>query len=199
MLPILVLMLQTATLDADNYKAAITCAQALTISDASSKSPMQLTSQFTHLMMQAARAKPEGAFFEQLNALSANASNGATMQPAQANLLAPLCDRRFPIARSTAPARLPRDSFHRDVLCFGTLSVLQGAAEEIAKSGSETGLTKIRAGLKPLTDRLTDDELKKRGLGADGAFMKALGDEMLASLPAGNPLTVATACGVTGI
>jgi len=197
MLTVLALMLQTATLDADNAKAAMTCAQAVTIVDSSSKSPLQLTSQFTYLAMQSAKAKPGiGSFFDQLNALSEQVGKDAVLTPEQAKAFAPLCDKRFPIARSLAPARLPSDSFRRDMLCFGTLSVLQGAAEEIAKAGSDSQLTKIKAALTPLTDKMTDDALKKRGLASDGAFVKALGDEMLASLPVGNPMTVAAACGV---
>ena len=196
MLTMFALMLQT-TLDTDNAKAAMTCAQAVTIADSATKSPLQLTSQFTYLAMQSARAKPgTGTFFDQLNALSEAASKGAVITPEQAKVLAPLCDRRFPLARSSAPARLPSDPFRRTVLCFGTLSVLQGAAEEIAKTGDDAGLTRIKAGLAPLTDKLTDDELNKRGLGNDGAFVKVLGDEMIASLPTGNPLTLAAACGV---
>lgn len=199
MLTMFALMLQTATLDTDTAKAAMQCAQAVTVADASIKSPMQLTSQFTHLMMQSAKAKPStGSFFDQLNALSAQASSATPPTPEAAKLLAPLCDRRFPVTRSNAPARLPSDSFRRDVLCFGTLSVLQGAAEEIAKSGDgDTGLVKIRAALQPLTDKMTDEELKRRGLDGDNAFLKALSDEMIASIPAGNPLTIAAACGVT--
>lgn len=197
MLTVLALMFQTATLDADNAKAAMTCAQAVTIVDSSSKSPLQLTSQFTYLAMQSAKAKPgTGSFFDQLNALSEQVGKGAALTPEQAKALAPLCDKRFPIARSLAPTRLPSDSFRRDMLCFGTLSVLQGAAEEIAKAGNDSQLTKIKAALTPLTDKMTDDALKKRGLASDGAFVKALGDEMLASLPVGNPMTVAAACGV---
>jgi hypothetical protein len=197
MLTLFALMLQTATLDADTAKAAITCAKTFTVTDADTKSAMQLTSQFTHLTMQAAKAKPEGSFFEQLNKLSAQASAGPAMTAEQAKPFVPLCDRRFPLARGSAPAKLPSDSFRRDVLCFGVLSVMQGAAEEIAKSGVDGGLTKIKAGLKPLTDKLTDDELKRRGLGSDGAFLKALGDEMLGALSSGNPITLSAACGVS--
>lgn len=197
MLAMFALALQTPTLEADNAKAAMTCAQAVTIVDASTRSPLQLTSQFTYLAMQSVKARPgAGSFFDQLNALSEQAGKAAALTPEQAKAIAPLCDRRFPIARGSTPTRLPADPFRRDMLCFGTLSVLQGAAEEIAKTGSDSGLTKIRAALSPLTDRMTDAELKKRGFVADDAFVKALGDEMLASLTSGNPMTVAAACGV---
>lgn len=197
MLTMLALALQTPTLEADNAKAAMTCARAVSIADSPTKSPLQLTSQFTHLAMQSAKAKPgTGSFFDQLNTLSEQAGKAGALTPEQAKALAPLCDRRFPIARSSAPARLPADPFRRDLLCFGTLSVLQGAAEEIAKNGSDSDLVKIRAALSPLTGRMTDAELKKRGFGADDAFVKALGDEMLGSLAGGNPMTIAAACGV---
>jgi hypothetical protein len=197
MLTMLALALQTPTLEADNAKAAMTCARAVSIADSPTKSPLQLTSQFTHLAMQSAKAKPgTGSFFDQLNTLSEQAGKAGALTPEQAKALAPLCDRRFPIARSSAPARLPADPFRRDLLCFGTLSVLQGAAEEIAKNGSDSDLVKIRAALSPLTGRMTDAELKKRGFAADDAFVKALGDEMLGSLASGNPMTIAAACGV---
>jgi hypothetical protein len=71
MLAMLALALQTPTLEADNAKAAMTCAQAVTIADASTRSPLQLTSQFTYLAMQSVKARPgTGSFFDQLNALS---------------------------------------------------------------------------------------------------------------------------------
>lgn len=197
MLALLALALQTPALETDNAKAAMRCAQAVSIVDAPIRSPLQLTSQFTYLAMQSVKAKPgTGSFFDQLNALSEQAGKATILTPEQAKPLAPLCDRRFPIARSRAPARLPTEPFRRDMLCFGMLSVLQGAAEEIAKSGSDSGLTKIKAALSPLTARMTDAELKKRGFDTDDAFVKALGDEMLGSLPSGNPLTIAAACGV---
>lgn len=198
MLTIFALALQTPTLEADNAKAAMTCAQAVSIADSPTKSPLQLTSQFTYLAMQSAKAKPgAGSVFDQLNALSEQAGKGVSITSEQAKALAPLCDRRFPLARGGAPARLPADPFRRDLLCFGTLSVLQGAAEEIAKNGSDSDLTKIRAALSPLTDKMTDAELEKRGFSSDGAFLKALGDEMIGSVTIGNPMTIAAACGVT--
>jgi hypothetical protein len=87
MLTMLVLVLQTATLEADTAKAAMTCAQALTIVDANAKSPMQLTSQFTYLAMQSVKAKPDGPFFEQLNKVSETAGEGSVVTPEQAKLL----------------------------------------------------------------------------------------------------------------
>ena len=200
MLTLFALLLQTATLDADGAKAARTCAQALVIAGTGAESPMRLTSQFTHMAMQAARAEGADAnFFERLSTLSDEIGKEATVSLDGAKALAPQCERRFPLARSTAPARLPKDPFRRDVLCFGTLSLLQGAAEELRKGGDSTALDKIAAKLKPLSDKLTDDELKKRGLGSDDAFLKLLSSEMLASVDTGNPLSVAVACGVAGI
>lgn len=200
MLTLFALMLQTAALDADAGKAARTCAQALVIAGTGTESPMRLTSHFTHMAMQIAKTEAAGAnFFERLNTLSDEIGKGQTVSLENARALAPLCDRRFPLAHNPAPARLPKDPFRRDVLCFGTLSLLQGAAEELRKDGDSTALDKIAAKLKPLSDKLTDDELARRGLGSDGAFLKLLSDEMLASVDTGSPLSVATACGVAGI
>ncbi|NIJ18637.1 hypothetical protein FHS95_000306 [Sphingomonas naasensis] len=200
MLTLFALMLQTAALDTDTAKAAKTCAQALVIASAGTDSPMRLTSHFTHLAMHAARAEGAGAkLFDRLNALSDEISKQPDLSPENAKLLAPQCDKRFPLTRSTAPVRLPADPFRRDTLCFGTLSLLQGAAQEIGKDGDSAPLNKIAAGLKPLSDKMTDAELAKRGLADDGAFMKALSDVMIASIDMGNPLGVAAACGVTGL
>jgi len=200
MLTFFALMLQTATLDADTGKAARTCAQALVIVGTGTESPMRLTSHFTYMAMHAARAEGAGAkLFERLNTLSDEIVKQPALSPEDAKLLAPQCDKRFPLARSNAPARLPTDPFRRDTLCFGTLSLLQGAAEEISKEGDSSALTKIATRLKPLSDKMTDVELQKRGLASEAAFMKALSDEMNASIDGGNPLAVAAACGVTGI
>jgi hypothetical protein len=200
MLTMLALLLQTATLDSDPAKAAKTCAQVLVIAGTGTESPMRLTSHFTHMAMHAAKAEGAGAdFFGRLNTLSDEIGKQPTLSPESAKALTPTCDGRFPLARSSAPARLPADPFRRDILCFGTLSLLQGAAEELRKNGDSASLDKIAAKLKPLSDKLTDEELRKRGLANEGAFMKLLSDEMIASINLGNPRTVGVACGVTGI
>lgn len=195
MLTMFALMLQTASLDADKGKAAMTCAQALMVADGGKTSSIRLASQFTHLIMQVVDAKPQGKFFDQLNTLSSSVK-GPAYTAEQARALVPACDARFPQARSTAPTKLPRDAFRRDVLCFGMLSILNGAAEELAKNGSNADLIKVRAALKPLGDKLSDAELKKRGLDTEDGFMTMLSNEMLDSLPLGNPTTIAAACGV---
>lgn len=200
MLTLFALMLQTATLDADTTKAARTCAQAFVIAGTGAESPMRLTSHFTYMAMHAARAEGAGAkFFDRLSALSDEIGKQQTVSLDAAKLLTPQCDKRFPLTRSTAPARLPADPFRRDTLCFGTLSLLQGAAEELRKEGDSGTVEKIATGLKPLSEKMTDAELKKRGLADEGAFLKMLSDEMLAGINLGNPLTIAAACGVTGI
>jgi hypothetical protein len=197
MLTLFAMMLQTATLDSDTAKAAMTCAQAFTLADAGSKSPIRLTSQFTHLMMHAAKAKPEGQFFDQLKKLSDAMSADTPMPVERAKQFVTPCHARFPLAVSNAPVRLPSDPFRRDLLCFGTLSLLQGAAEEIAKTGTGADLMKIQVALKPLNDKLTDEEIAKRGLAVEDKFLQTLSDEMLASMQIGNPISVAAACGVS--
>ena len=114
MLTLFALMLQTVALDADTAKAARTCAQALVIAGTGTESPMRLTSHFTHMAMQAAKAEGVSAnFFERLNPLSDEIGKESTVSLDGAKALAPMCDRRFPLARSTAPARLPADPFRR--------------------------------------------------------------------------------------
>lgn len=200
MITLFALMLQTVTLDTDTAKAAKTCAQAFVIAGTGTESPMRLTSHFTYMAMHAARAEGAGAkLLERLNTLSGEISRPGAVSPEQAGLLAPQCDRRFPLTRRSAPVRLPADPFRRDTLCLATLSLLQGAAEEVSKEGDSSALDKIAAVLKPLAERMTDAELRKRGLAGEGAFLKTINDEMTAAIDVGSPLAIAAACGVKGI
>jgi len=196
MLITLALMMQTASLDADPAKAALTCAMAVAVADAS-QGPMRVTSQVSHLVMQAANADPgTKPFLDRVGELTDKA--GAGNQTAEkAKALMPECDRRFPLARASATVRLPRDPFDRDVMCFGVLAMLQGAAKQLEEdSGDASPLDKIETAFAPISDRLTDDALKAHGIASETGFTLAMGNQLKASLALGNAESVARACGV---
>jgi hypothetical protein len=201
MLTLIALMAQTATLPTGTFEAARTCAIATTIAHGAAKSPMRLTSQYTYYVMHATKADLGGkGYFERLQELAESTGSLDKPSDAVAKTLTPLCEARFPRPPIASTPKLPTDPFHRDVMCFGTLSVLQGAAQGLSESGGDAApLAAIEKVLKPLLASLTDEKLKQKGVGDDGAFMKLLGDQMNASMRLGEPVTVAAACGVPGL
>lgn len=195
MLMTLALLAQTVTLDTDPTKAALTCAMSVTLASPG-ENPMRITSQVSHLVMQAAATSPGSVpFLDRVGELTDQAS--ANSQAADATALALECDRRFPLARKAGTVRLPADPFDRDVMCFGVLALLKGAASQLEEDGGDAGpLDKIETVLAPISDRLTDAALKAHGIDSETAFSTAMGDQLKASLKVGNPESIARACGV---
>jgi hypothetical protein len=191
----LALLAQTAGLDADPSKAALTCAMSVAIVDAT-QSPMRITSEVSHFVMQAAKADPgTKPFLDRVGELTEQASAG-TQTPDAAKALMPECDRRFPLARGNDTVRLPADSFDRDVMCFGVLALLKGAASQLEEDGGDAGpLDKIETAFAPISDRLTDAALKAHQITSDAGFAAAMGEQLRASLALGNAESVARACG----
>jgi hypothetical protein len=192
---LLALLAQAAPLDADPSKAALTCALSVSIADASEK-PLRLASQVSHFVMQAAKADPgTKPFLDRVGELTDQAGAGK-QSPDSAKALMPECDRRFPLARTSGPVRLPTDAFDRDVMCFGALALLKGAAGQIEEDGGDAGLLdKVETALAPISDRLTDEAMKAHGIASDTAFAAAMGEQLKASLALGNVESIALACG----
>ncbi|WP_213978869.1 hypothetical protein [Sphingomonas sp. dw_22] len=193
---LLALMAQTATLDADDSKAALACAMAVAVASPS-ENPMRITSQVSHFVMQAAKADPGGKpFLERMGELT-----GAADQTADsAKALLPECDRRFPLARASATVRLPADTFQRDLMCFGILGIFRGAAGQLEEDSGDAGaLDRIQTVLAPISDRLTDAALNAHGITSEDAFSAAIGEQIKASLALGNGEDVARACGVASL
>lgn len=192
---LLALLAQTVALDADPAKAALTCAMSVAITDAS-ENPMRLTSQVSHFIMQATKADPGSKpFLDRVGELTDQAGAG-TQTAESAKAAMPECDKRFPLARTNGPVHLPTDSFDRDVMCFGALALLKGAASQIEEDGGDAGpLDKIETALAPISDRLTDAALKAHGIASDTGFAAAMGEQLKASLALGNVESVALACG----
>ena len=104
MLITLALLAQTATLDSDPAKAALTCAMSVAIADGT-VGPMRITSQVSHFVMQAAKADPgTKAFLDRVNELTDQAV-ASEQTPDFAKAVMPECDRRFPLARRITTVR----------------------------------------------------------------------------------------------
>lgn len=190
------LAFQTATLPAPTFDAAKLCARASAVADAATISAMRRTARYTYFAMHATLASPAGkSYLDRLNEVASQIPSDGTLSEADAKLLTGQCNARF--APPSPPAKLP-GGFDGDLICFLTLSVLQGAAEEIEKSeGDATNLNRIDAALKPLLAKLTDEALAAKGLGDDAKFTSYLGEQAAASLKIGDPIVVAQACGVS--
>ncbi len=201
MLTLLALVAQTATLGTPVADNAMKCGMASILVAASEKPQLRETSHFMYFVMQAAKAAPtDKPFVERVGELAGTAAQTVPIEPETSAATATACDRTYPMARTTVAPRLPANAFDRDVMCMGTLSMLKGAADEMSKDGTDAGAAKrIDAALASIAQRLDDAALAKRGMTTEGAFIVAMGDQLKASLAIGNPLTIARACGATGI
>ncbi|WP_448664588.1 hypothetical protein ACG3SL_07910 [Sphingomonas sp. CJ20] len=189
-----------AALPTQPFEAATMCARAVTLAGMGTKSPLDLASGYTYYVMHATLAKPMGKpFLDRLGTLSGEASSGEPTEAAAAAALVPQCKKRFPIAPAPSAPAMPT-GFDRDVMCFGTLSLLQGAAEEFASNGgAKEPLEHIQETLAPLLARMTDDTLKANGVNGEADFLKRMGDQLIASMKIGEPLAVARKCGLSGV
>lgn len=200
MLLALALLAQTApTLETDNARAGLTCAMAVSVGETNAP-PIRLTAQVSAFMMEAAKASPNGKpFLDRVTELS-NEDSRTLPSLEAAKALLPLCDKRFPLARANGTATLPTDSFRRDLMCLGTLSLLLGAAQELEKQNGDAGpLDKIQSALAPVSDRLNDDVVTAHGIADEKQFANAMGEQVKASLALGNVEVVARACGASGL
>lgn len=185
-----------AAVTGDKAEAAMRCAPA-SIAVGAETPMLRTVSQFMHFVMEAASADGRGKpFLERMGEL-AEAAGKTAATPAVAATLIGDCDQRFPLARSMTRVTLPDDTFRRDVMCLGVLSLLEGAAQEQAKdSGNKTDVTRIAAALGPVHSRLTDEALTAKGYDDEAKFTVLMGDQIKASLVLGNPESVARACGL---
>ncbi|NYT39810.1 hypothetical protein HZY97_03505 [Sphingomonas sp. R-74633] len=184
----LALLGQSAQIDADIGKAARRCAAAFTV-DAKRRgvNPLRTASQIGYLGLAAARA--EGAGNDVLLASASKVLNQASsLIPAatrNSSAIAIACDKRFPLARATAPAPLPSDPADRDILCFAAITLQAGAAAQLPNPAT---LKSIEPLMARFSDRF-DAAIDSKGLPV-GALLDAI-----RSLPdRGNAETIYLSC-----
>ncbi len=198
MLTLLALMAQSATLDADPYVAARTCATA-TMQAADAPLPGFVdASRMLFYTMYGARARPAGKpLMERLNDMTKEPL--PKVNPAEAKLLVLACEKRFPRPATVSAEQLPAKEVDRDLMCYGVLGLLQGVAQSVRGSQpNDPWLDRIKAAADPTEARLTDEVLIGAGLANKEDFMRAYNRQLVASLDLGEPLAVARACGVKG-
>lgn len=197
LLALLALTAQNAVVTTEPAKAAMACATSAVVVSPATDSELRKVSQFMYFAMQAAKAEPgDKPYILRLGEIAGSVDKSQIPAAEAAAATIAGCDRSFPLARSTAPARLPVDPFARDMMCMGVLSLLQGATEQ---AEVDTLNKAVNASLAKVMERLSEDVLTKRGLTTEEAVLGAMGDQVKASLPIGNPETVARACGVSGL
>jgi hypothetical protein len=190
---------QAPALEPDPVQAGMTCGAAAAAT--ASEATVRLTVQASYFVMQAARADRQSRpflerFEDVMRSLAAHA--GALVQSGRlagggGDAILAECDRRFPLARSTAPARLPADPLRRDLTCLGVVSFLEGAAREGPTGGTPSHAEIVRA-QAAYTALLDDERMRAAGLGDDETAMRRIGELTAESLDLGNSEAVTRAC-----
>lgn len=178
----LALLAQDVPVDADTAKAAPQCARVY-MANTPSKDFSGFAQQL-YLGMTAVRAKGGAGDDFLTNSVMAMAE---AMGPAsEGSPTVATCDARFPLARSTTPAKLPEDPADRDILCTGVVSMVAGASQRIAKDGDTTLRDEAMPLLAPFVQRFeAARKVRKIGEGKE-AMARAISDSMRAALDRGN-------------
>ncbi|MEZ0243509.1 MAG: hypothetical protein ACAH11_09055 [Sphingomonas sp.] len=193
---LLALLAQGPTLDADPYKAGLTCADAWVVAaPAENLSRFETTSGVGHYLMQAAAADTKGKpFLDRVTEVN-NAAKPKDVSLADAQALMPQCDKRFPLGRTREPAKLPADPLDRDFLCFAVISIQVGAATGMAREEHDDSMLKRWQPIQDLyAGRLDNARLVKAGLKDGPAVDAAFNRVMLGSLQIGNVDSISRAC-----
>ena len=111
----------------------------------------------------------------------------------QAPRIASDCDRNYPLARSTAPARLPTDPFERDLMCLGTVSFLEGVSRE-SQPGGAPAREEILSAQQAYIALLPDTRTRAAGLPDTAAVTARVGELLDRSIDFGNTEMVSRAC-----
>ena len=189
---------QGPALETSTFEAGKTCGAAAAAT--ASEATVRLTVQASYFVMHSARADPQGKpfltrFEEVMRSLADHA--GALAQSGRlangGGAILAECDRRFPLARSTAPARLPADPLRRDLMCLGVVSFLEGASRQGPTGGTPTHDEMVRA-QAAYTALLDDERMRAAGLGEEEAAMRRVGELTAESLELGNTEMVSRAC-----
>ncbi len=198
MLTLLALMAQTATLDADPYVAARTCAVATIRTIEGNDLGFVDNARFMFYTLHAARARPEGKpMLDRLGEVMTETLPEVAKGDA-AGVIAQ-CEKRFPRPARVTAANLPKNPLDRDIMCVAVLGLLQGSAQSVREDHpDDPWLDRVRTPMTTIMARMTDEAMARAGLGDDAAIGAAFERQIRASLDLGDPLAVGRACGVEG-
>lgn len=192
MLPLLALLAQTATLEADTATAAMRCARAVSAAGGESAPHLTVTAQASYFGLQATQADLRGQpFIQRLREVTDAFGASASLPRDEARALLPQCDQRFPRARWQGSVTLPADPLKRDLMCMGALAIINGAAQSAKQQDAIARFEKMLVGVR---SRLTDAALAAQGIRDAPSYERALGDQLAATLALGNIAVIADAC-----
>ena len=203
MLLALAALAQAPDLGADPRDAAMLCGAAV-----AELTPAITTRGAAHLeyfVWAAAGAGPQsGTAMERFRAAWARASEArARFAPGgalagQARAVVAECDRRYPLARSAAPARLPAEPLQRDQMCFDMLATLSHVAGQAEAGGAPDFETLERAQLeydaRVRRGRMVAGLHDTIGEGEEEAVREEAFRDRLAALQYGNAEAISRAC-----
>lgn len=193
MLLALAMMAQDVPLNAQATEA-LGCGRAVVASlpDAGDQRATGLL-QAVYFMMSAADAHPvQGKLFlERAGDVGAQMFDGSAPPAANRDALLKRCDARYPLARGTAPVKLPSDPFQRDLLCVGASSyvmgIFQGATlPDLAKPYERLQLAYL--------ERVPDSMFAQQGLTDENRVKEAMDGSLRNSLRIGNLDGITKAC-----
>jgi hypothetical protein len=186
---------QSLTLDADPYKAALTCAYSVGNSLRPGESRLQAGAESSYFLLQAAAAMPGGAtIFEKMIEVTSVNEHRGLLPIEQARQYMPQCEARFPRARSEKPVALPADPFERDVICYYAFALIGGIAEGFGeRSGDMRERDRYRA-LMQRFQRRVDEARPARGFASEAAMLPWGSALLIKSLDQGNSWVFSRAC-----
>lgn len=193
MLLALALMAQDVALNAD-AKQAVACGRAVIASGpATGAAPAGTMLRAVYFMMSAAQADPGTGkrFLERTTEVAPQVFQGSEQNPAQTTATLTACDKRFPLARSTAPAKLPANAFDRDIMCAAASSYAYGLLEGAGIADQVKDYQRVQEGFMA---RIPNAVLEAHGITDEPGIIGAMDTALRNTLRVGNLDTIMQAC-----
>ncbi|MES2442568.1 MAG: hypothetical protein V4574_07035 [Pseudomonadota bacterium] len=195
MILVLALLAQTAGLEADDSKAALTCLGAARPANRIGMPPLRSASQATYYLLQSVAAPGREQFMQRLSQAARTGAADVSHTPEATSAILAACEQRFPKVRVEGPVALPADAFDRDLMCLAELNLFGGAASRHnEETGDRTQLDRAFGLLAKYRARLTPGRYAANGLPDAAAQERAFGDQMVAALELGPPDAIVASC-----
>ena len=188
---------QAPSLEVQPRDMPVLCGAALGVS--TTEPGVRQMAEMLYFIVAAIRADPREALFRDrisetmaaMQAAQGQFAEGGAMAGRAPDLLAE-CDQRFPLARSEAPAPLPRDPSSHDELCFGMLSSLRPLVRDIDPDGDPT-LAAVEQAQDAYDRRIVERALQTTDQ-PEPVSDESMTAEMIAALEFGNARAIGQAC-----
>lgn len=195
MLLALALMGQDMNLNADANRA-VACGRAVTATrPASGDAAVGPTLHAVYFMMSAAQADPgtdpKKRFIERTTDIAPQVFRPGEQTAAQLTATLAACDKSFPLARSTAPVKLPANAFDRDMMCAATSSYAYGLLAGAGIADTVKDYQRVQEGF---LKRIPDTVLAAHGITDEPGIIGAMDGALRNSLRIGNFGTIMQAC-----